>query len=99
MTPPSAPFSAEDDLFLTGGGLIRVWPENRPVVRLWPLLGDQWIRAGMDGRPVAPDMAVMLAYAQAWCAEHGGPVLPLVERLRIMANTMLGFLHADLGPG
>jgi hypothetical protein len=99
QAPASAAFDPVEDLFLTSEGLVRVWPINVPVVTIWRLIRDQWIREGLEGHPVAPDMAQALAYAQAWCAEHGGAVIPLVERLRFMADTTLGFIRAEIQEG
>ena len=99
QAPAVAPFDLVEDLFLTSEGLVRVWPVNLPVVAIWRLIRDQWIREGLEGQPVAFDMAQALAYAQAWCAEHGGAAIPLVERLRFMADTTLGFIHAEIQEG
>ncbi len=99
QAPAVAPFDPVEDLFLTSDGLVRVWPVNLPVIHIWRLIRDQWIREGLEGRPVAPDMAQALAYAQEWCAEHGGAVIPLVERLRFMADTTLGFIRAEIQEG
>ena len=99
QAPAAVAFNPVEDLFLTSEGLTRVWPVNLPVVTIWRLIRDQWIRAGLEGRPVAPDMAQALAYAQAWCAEHGGAAIPLVERLRFMADATLGFIHAEIQEG
>jgi hypothetical protein len=96
-TTTAATFDPLEDLFATSQGLLRVWPINRPVVELWRLLPDQWIRGGMEAIPIAPDMTQALAYAQAWCQEHPGITQPLslVMRLRFLADTMLRFIHAD----
>jgi hypothetical protein len=99
QAPAVAAFDPVEDLFLTCDGLVRVWPVNLPVVTIWRLIRDQWIRAGLEGQPVAFDMAQALAYAQAWCADHGGAVLPLVERLRFMADVTLGFITAEIQEG
>jgi hypothetical protein len=99
QAPASVAFDPVEDLFLTSDGLVRVWPVNLPVVTIWRLIRDQWIRAGLEGQPVAFDMAQALAYAQAWCAEHGGAVIPLVERLRFLADATLGFIQAEIQEG
>lgn len=97
MMPVAAQsFDPLEDLFVTSQGRVRVWPINRPVVELWRLLSDQWIRGGLEAIPIAPDMALALSFAQAWCQEHpGAQPLAIVRRLRFLADTMLGFIHAD----
>jgi hypothetical protein len=99
QAPVAVAFDPVEDLFLTSEGLVRVWPVNVPVVTIWRLIRDQWIRAGLEGQVMAFDMAQALAYAQAWCAEHGGAVIPLVERLRFLADTTLGFIRAEIQEG
>lgn len=95
MPAPAVQAFTIADQFLNSEGLLRVWPENVPVVQIWRLIPDQWIRAGMDAIPVAPDMGLILRYAEAWAREHGGPVLPLVDRLRVLADLMLEFIHEE----
>ena len=53
-TTTAATFDPLEDLFATSQGLLRVWPINRPVVEIWRLLPDQWIRGGMEAIPIAP---------------------------------------------
>jgi len=74
--------SGEPYLDLDGDGSLRIWPENRPAVEVFLLVGDQWLRAGIEGVPTAINMATVLEYAR--------------EFVRMCPNLLLLSLVADV---
>lgn len=81
-------------------GELLIHPANLPAVLAWVHTPDQWIRAGMDGEPVAPNVATALQVIRALQAEAPDANIGVMDTLasyRLVASEVLGMLRRREG--
>lgn len=72
-------------------GNLLIHRENLPAILVWLHVSDQWIRAGIDGQPVALDMRTVLEVTRELAAASIArvEVLDTMGRVRVLAGEVL----------
>lgn len=72
-------------------GNLLIHRENLPAILVWLHVSDQWIRAGIDGQPVALDMRTALEFTRELAATSIArvEVLDTMGRVRVLAGEVL----------
>lgn len=96
--PAPLPWRGQSDLDRDEDGALLLHPENLAPALVWLHTADQWIRAGEDAQPVAPNIAVALQIIELMRQQAPGARLNPLDVLasyRVIAAEVLDLYRAS----